>query len=101
MAEEKKARDVIILRIGDITPIADYFVICSALTTTQVKAIAETIIQKIKEEDIIPGHQEGLERGLWVLIDYGGVVVHVFREEERSFYGLERLWRDAKALSAL
>lgn len=101
VAEEKKARDVVILDIKDLTPIGDYFVICSAPTTTQVGAIAENILKKLKEEGVVPGHHEGLERCLWVLIDYGSVIVHVFREEERNFYGLERVWGDAKVLSAL
>lgn len=95
-AEERKAQDVLTLDLQGVTLIADYFVICSGRSTVQVKAIAENVIEYLKKKDIKPLHQEGVRDGYWVLLDYGSVVVHVFREEERGFYSLERLWGDAR-----
>ena len=75
--------------------VADYFVIASGRTDTQVQAIAENVIEKLKEAGETLFRREGFREGLWVLLDFGNVVVHLFREEERRFYDLERLWGDA------
>lgn len=95
-AEERKAQEVLTLDLQGVTLIADYFVICSGRSTVQVKAIAENVIEYLKKKGIKPLHQEGVRDGYWVLLDYGSVVVHVFRGEERDFYSLERLWGDAR-----
>jgi len=97
-AEDKKAKDVIILDIHDISVVCDYFVICSGLSSTQVKAIAENIEEKLEEIGIRKLRIEGLKEGRWVLIDYGAVVVHIFQESDREFYNLEHLWGDAKVV---
>ncbi|MDR1701763.1 MAG: ribosome silencing factor [Sporomusaceae bacterium] len=95
-ADDKKARDIVILDIASISPVTDYFIICSASSDTQTKAIADNIEEKLAEKDILPLHKEGYREGHWVLLDYGDAIVHIFLEEERQFYNLEKLWSDAK-----
>lgn len=94
-ADERKAKEVLILDLQGVTLISDYFVICSGRSVVQVKSIAENVIEHLKNQGVTALHKEGLRDGYWVLLDYGSVVVHVFREEEREFYSLERLWGDA------
>mgnify|MGYP002153773680 CR=1 FL=1 len=96
-ASNKKARNVAILDMTQVSSVADYFVICSASNPIQARAIADAV-----EEKLGPvtgrGHREGYDLGRWVLLDYGQVVVHIFHEVERDYYNLERLWGDAPAL---
>ncbi len=92
---EKKGLDVKLLDLRGITTIADYFVICSGESDMQVKAIADNIDKKLSEEGIKIWKQEGFKALSWVLIDLSDIVVHVFRNESRQFYNLERLWGDA------
>lgn len=94
-AEEKKALDLIVLDIRKISIIADYFIICSGRSKTQVQAIAEYIIEKTELAGCTVKRREGFREGEWVLLDFGDVVVHVFQESFRQFYNLERLWGDA------
>ena len=96
-ASDKKARDIVILDVQGISPVTDYFVICSANTSTQVQAIADNIEEKLEEQGVKPLHKEGYREARWVLLDYGSCVAHIFVEEDRRFYNLERLWGDAKA----
>jgi len=96
LALEKKATDIKIFEVSRLTSIADFFVICTGSVDTHVRAIFEHIVDALKDEDIRPWHVEGRERYQWILIDYVDVVVHVFQPEPREFYGLERLWGDAK-----
>jgi ribosome-associated protein len=98
-AEDKKAYDITVLDISRISIIADYFVILSGRSTTQVQAIAEEIIRVVQERAGLVPRQEGMREGRWVLLDYGDVVVHVFLESERQFYNLERLWGDARVVA--
>ncbi|MCX7780844.1 MAG: ribosome silencing factor [Negativicutes bacterium] len=95
-ASEKKARDIVILDMRELTPVTDYFVICSANSTTQVQAIADNIEEKLLEQGVKPLAKEGYREARWILLDYGACVVHVFMEEDRQFYNLERLWGDAE-----
>jgi ribosome-associated protein len=81
-----------------LTTITDYFVICSGESTTQVKAIEEQIEERLKEEGIKLRGVEGLTFSHWILMDYGDVIVHIFEEETRAFYELEKLWIDAKRI---
>jgi len=97
-AEDKKAKDVIVLDIHEISVVCDYFVICSGLSSTQVKAIAENVEKQLEEHGIKKLRIEGLKDAHWVLLDFGAVVVHVFRENDREFYNLEHLWGDAKVV---
>jgi len=95
VAENKKASDVVVLDISKISVIADYFLICTGRSTVHTKAIARHIIENI--EDCLGVHPrvEGLREGLWILLDYGDLIIHIFLEEQRHFYNLERLWGDA------
>ncbi len=95
----KKAENVIALELTGLTVIADYFIICSAESTTQVKAIAEHLEQEFLKKGIKPLGIEGLDYSHWVLLDYGDIIVHVFEKETRAYYDLERLWMDAKAIT--
>ncbi len=99
VAGDKKARDVILLDISKISVIADYFVIFSGGSSIHVQAIAGEIVKKVKEmfNGLTP-RMEGFREGRWILLDYGDVVIHVFQEDERRFYNLERLWGDATVL---
>lgn len=98
-ASDKKAHDIIIMDLVGISPVTDYFVICSANSTTQVKAIADNIEEQLAEKGIHLLHKEGYREARWVLMDYGNSVAHIFVEEDRQFYNLERLWGDAKQVS--
>lgn len=92
--DQGKATNVVILEVQGLTVIADYFVIASVPTQRHARALVDRVLESlngIRE----PGHIEGYEGGLWILMDYGDFIVHVFREQERVFYGLERLWGDA------
>lgn len=93
---EKKGKDSKVIDIRNVTTITDYFIICTAESDTQVKAIADNIEDKLKENDIKLWHKEGLQGLTWVLLDYVDIVVHIFRNEYREFYSLEKLWGDAK-----
>jgi ribosome-associated protein len=95
-ALEKKASDVAILDVRGLTSIADYFVIASGRSDTQVRAIAESIEERVREHGFRPLAVEGLRHGQWVLLDFGDVVAHVFYAPLREFYDLERLWSQAK-----
>ena len=97
-AEEKKAFDLVVLDLRGLFPFSDYWIICSGSSLIQTKVIAEEVIRRTKMEKVYPLHVEGEESGEWILIDYGSVMVHIFREEERGFYQLERLWRQARLL---
>lgn len=94
-ASDKKAEDILLLNMEGISPVTDYFVICSAGNVMLVKAIADNIEDKMAEEGALPLHKEGYAEGRWILLDYGDCVAHVFLEEERDFYNLEQLWSDA------
>ena len=95
---DKKAKDVLVLDLQGLTQIADYFVICSGESTTQVKAIAEEIERRFDASGVKPLGREGRKNNLWVLMDYGDIIVHIFEEETRTFYELEKLWIDAKRI---
>ncbi len=94
-ALDRKAYDLVVLEVGRQSSIADYFVICSGRSDTQVQAIAEAIEQEVGREGAKPISLEGMQRGQWVLMDYGDVVVHIFYVPVREFYDLERLWSRA------
>ncbi|MCX7570462.1 ribosome silencing factor [Tumebacillus sp. DT12] len=96
---DKKANEVVVLDIHDLSVIADYFIICSGNSNTQVQAIAKGVREKLAKMDYHLKAMEGYDEARWVLLDYGDVVIHVFRQEEREFYNLERVWGDAPQLS--
>ena len=94
-AAGKKATDILLLNMEGISPVTDYFMICSARNTTQVQAIADNIEDELAKENLLAAHKEGYTEGRWILRDYGDVVAHIFLESERDFYNLEQLWADA------
>ena len=94
----KKAEDMKLLRTTDVTVLADYFVICTARSTTQIKTLADEVEAVLEAHGEQKLHREGYRSGGWVLLDYGCVVVHLFMEEARKFYNLERLWADAEEI---
>lgn len=96
--DSKKGQDIQVLKTGDLTTLADYFVICTATSTTQIKALADACEKNLKEQGEPPHHIEGHRGGTWVLMDFSAVVVHIFDDEARKFYDLERLWQDAENL---
>jgi len=91
----KKAMNLVVLDVNELTSIADNFIICSGRSNRQVMAIAEHIRMDLKKQGINPLNIEGIKDGQWVLMDYGHVIIHVFYESVRSFYDLEGLWVDA------
>lgn len=93
--EAKRADDVLILEVAEHTPMADYFVIGSAQTTVQIRAVVEAIEEQAAAAGVRVVNREGDARARWVLLDYGPVIVHVFGPEARRYYTLERLWGDA------
>lgn len=96
--DAKKGVDIKVLRTAELTTLADYFVICSATSSTQIKALSENC-EKVMDEAGEPAHHvEGYRGGTWVLLDFSSVVVHVFTDEARKFYDLERLWGDAEVV---
>ena len=96
--DEKKGKEISAIEITDITTLADYFVICTAASTTQVKSISDAVEYVLTEAGEPPRRREGERSSGWVLIDFGCVIVHVFMEEAREFYDLERLWADAEKI---
>jgi ribosome-associated protein len=97
----KKAIDIVILDLKKLTSATDYFVICSADSDTQVKAIADSVQDGMDELGERVWHHEGYQAMRWIVLDYVDVVVHIFHKEERSFYNLDRLWGDAKRTEVL
>ena len=97
-AESKKAAEIRVLDLTAVTSFADYFVICTATSGRQMQAITDEITARMKERGEPPNGIEGYDQGDWVLSDYGDVIVHVFSEKARTFYDLDRLWRQARAV---
>ncbi|NLC69090.1 MAG: ribosome silencing factor [Clostridiaceae bacterium] len=93
--KEKKALDIDILDVSKLTILTDCFVICSGTSTIHIRTLADELGLKLKETGVSCHHIEGYETARWILLDYGNVVVHIFHEEERKFYNLERLWSDS------
>ena len=92
--DDKFARDIEVIKTEEVTIVADYFVIATANSNTHVRALADEIEYQLEQENIHPDHVEGRATG-WVLMQYSGVVVHIFLEDSRQYYNLERLWDDA------
>ncbi|MBE7036352.1 MAG: ribosome silencing factor [Ruminococcaceae bacterium] len=96
--DNKKAKDIKVLEVTGLTLLADYFVICSATSTTQVKALGDTLEETLELVGEPLLKKEGKQGLNWVLMDYSDVIVHIFYQEIREFYGLEKLWADAREL---
>lgn len=99
-ADDRKADDLVVLKVADVSYLADYFVIVSGFSRTQVRAIANNIEEKVEEiYGKTPNHTSGQNDGSWILQDYGDVIVHIFMPQERSFYNLEAFWSHAERIS--
>jgi len=93
---EKKAKEIVLLDVKDLTTLTDYFIVCHGTSDTQIRAIANSVMEKTKEkigESV--WKQEGMDARRWVILDYVNIVVHIFTQEKRKFYGIERMWNDA------
>ncbi len=94
--DNKKAMRINVIKIEEISSLADYFVIGSGASNTHVRSLADELEEKLKEAGIVPERIEGYRSNSWVLLDYGSVVIHVFTQEARDFYDLDRLWADGE-----
>lgn len=94
--EEKKSEDIKIIEIGNISVIADYFIIANGTNPSQVDAMVTAVTEELSKNGYEPKRIEGVRNSGWILMDYGDVVVHIFNKEDRLFYDLERIWRDGK-----
>jgi ribosome-associated protein len=99
-ALDKKALDLQVLAVGKVTSIADYFILCSATSERQTQAIADGVVDTLRDEGVRPLLVEGANPGRWILVDSGDFIFHIFTEDCRRFYGLERLWGDAPNVTA-
>lgn len=98
--DAKKGFDIVSIDISDMTILAECFIVASGATAVHARALADAVYEKRKEEEnVLPVRQEGYEQGQWIVMDYGDVMVHIFRQEEREFYNLERLWLQEKNFS--
>ena len=98
-ADDKQASDIVVLPVGDVLAITEYFVVASASNPRQVRAITDAVLVSVREQTGRgPLRSEGVGEQQWVLVDYGDVVVHVFSEEQRRFYEIERLYKDVQAV---
>lgn len=95
--DSKKGENIEVIGITDLTIIADYFVIATGTSSTQVKALADEVEYKLGEADVSPHHIEG-EKSPWICLDYNSVIVHIFYKDQRDFYQLERLWEDGEKI---
>ena len=92
----KKAEDILLIAVREKTPLCDYFVIASGRNTTQVRALCENLEEHLSKQGLEPRRTEGVREGRWGVLDYGDVVVHIFNDESRLFYHLERLWTEGE-----
>ena len=94
--DKKFAKDITIMELGELSPLADYFVIATGGSTPQLAALTQTTEEFLKEQGMLLHHTEGVQSGKWVLLDFGAVIVHLFDKESREYYNLERIWGDAR-----
>lgn len=97
--EDKKAKDISIIDISEVSVLADYFIIASGNNKSQVQAMIDNVEEKLGRAGFVPKQIEGYNSANWILMDYGDIIVHVFDKENRLFYDLERIWRDGKMIS--
>lgn len=100
LLDSKKASKITAIEIKDLTTLGDYFVVASGNSNTQVKALSDTVEEGLSKLGVEPRRIEGYQSAVWVVLDYGEVIVHLFQEQTRDFYALERLWADAPRVPA-
>jgi ribosome-associated protein len=96
--DDKKGLDIKILDVQELTSISDYFIIATGTSTKHASALADSVEEALSELGYEPSHKEGHRHGEWILLDYLDVIIHVFTDQTRSFYQLEKMWQDAKIL---
>lgn len=94
--DDKKADNIVILNIGEVSVIADYFIIASGGSPSQINALVDSVEEKLSELNVKPVNIEGIQNASWVLMDYGDIIIHIFSKNDREFYNLERIWADCK-----
>ncbi len=94
----KKAQEINAVRISDLTVLTEYFLICTATSSTHVRALADEVEEKLSEAGVAPHHIEGKTTG-WIVLDYGSVIVHVFSRDQREFYALDKMWSDGEPVA--
>ena len=97
--DEKKGVNITVIDISEISVIADYFIIAGGNNENQVKALADSVEEELYKAETVPKHIEGYDNAKWILMDFGDIIVHVFNEDDRLFYDLERIWRDGKQVN--
>lgn len=98
-AQDRKAIEIRVLALDEVSDFTDYFLVCSGATERQVQAISDAVEERLRQRGLRPLHVEGYRHGWWTLLDYGDLVLHVFTDDKRAYYGLERLWADAPDVS--
>lgn len=97
--DDKKAKDIKVIDISNVSVMADYFIIASGTNRNQVRAMADCVEEKLHEQGIHPRQVEGYQAANWILMDFNDIIVHVFNEEDRLFYNLEKIWMDGKVIA--
>ncbi len=101
MLEEKKGEDILLLDIHEISDFTDFFVICSGTSERMLEALADDLMERVKDQFLLHARVEGLPSDGWILIDYGDIIVHLFSPQRRNYYRLEELWGEGKVLLRL
>ncbi len=96
--DDRKGLDIKVIDVQGLSSLADYFIIATGTSTTHVNGICDNVLEEMREKGFDVGHKEGQRGGQWILLDYHDVIVHVFTQEEREFYDIERIWSDAEKL---
>ena len=94
----KKARELNAVKVADLTVLAEYFLMCTATSSTHVRALADEVEEKLNESGVTPHHIEGKTTG-WIVLDYGSVIIHVFSRDQREFYALDKMWSDGEQVN--
>ncbi len=97
--DDKKAKDIKVIDISNVSVMADYFIIASGTNRNQVQAMANNVEEKLHEQQVHPRQVEGYQAANWILMDFNDVIIHIFNEEDRLFYNLEKIWMDGKVIS--
>lgn len=97
--DDKLGQSIVVLNLEGISTLCDYFVITSTSSERQAKAISDEIQKQLEQENVHIFHKEGYDTGRWILLDYGDIIIHIFHKEDREFYNIEGIWKDAKIIN--